>query len=186
DSHRKAASHPLAVLLNFALENEREGDGGGEDPQNSVNGGGNAEGTGTAQALFVVLDVEAQRSGDEDAGDIEASDDAMKFGEAAAETIRKLHRSQQEGASAHQAVRQEPPLEGLDVRPFGILGVNEEMFVMAKNIGEHDTDESKQNIFRAWPREARGHQWAGRQFWLLNEAGNMGTAYTEKACRKGK
>ena len=186
DSHRKAASHPLAVLLNFALENEREGDGGGEDPQNSVNGGGNAEGTGAAQALFVVLDVEAQRSGDEDAGHVEASDDAMKLGEAVAETIRKLHRSQQEGASAHQAVRQKPPLEGLDVRPFGIFGVNEEMLVVAKNIGEHEANQSKQNIFRAWPREARGHQWAGRQFWLLNEAGNMGTAYTEKACRKGK
>lgn len=156
-SNRKAAGHPLTVLLDFALEDEREGDGCGDHPQNGVNGGGNAERTGAAQALFVVLDVEAQRSGDENASDVEASDDAMKLGEAAAKAIRELHRCEQEGAGAHQTVRQEPPLERLDVRPFGILGINEEMLVVTKNINEHEADQSKQNIFRTRPRETRGH-----------------------------
>src|SRR5260370_42140313 len=48
------------------------------------------------------------------------------------------------------------------------------MLVMAENIGEHEADETKHKILRAWPREARGHQWAGRQFWLLDEVGTGG------------
>jgi hypothetical protein len=45
---------------------------------------------------------------------------------------------------------------------------------VAKNISDHQADESKYKILRAGPREARGHHWAGRQFWLLgswDEAG---------------
>jgi hypothetical protein len=186
DGHRKAASHPVAVLLNFALENEREGDGGGGHPQNGVSGSGNAERTSAAQALLEVLDVKAEGRGDENAGNIEASDDAMKLGEAAAETVGELHRTKQEGARTHQAVRQEPPLKGLDVRPFGILGVNEEMLVVAKNVGEHEADKSKQNIFWARPREARGHQGAGRQFCLLNRGGEYADRIHGKAVTQRK
>jgi len=171
DGNRKTAGHPLAMLLDFAVENEGQGDAGGEHPQDGIGGSGGAKGTRTAQAFLEVLDVETEGSGDEDAGDIEASDDAMEHGEAAAEALGKLHRAEQEGAGAHQAVRQKPPFEGLDVRPFGILGVNEEMLVMAKNVGDHDADDCEQNVFWAWPCEALGHQWGGRQFWLLDEAG---------------
>jgi len=133
----------LTMLLDFSVENESEGDAGGEHPQNGVNGGGHAEGTAAAHALLEVLDVEAQRSGDEHAGDIKASDDAMELGETLAEAVRELHGTEQEGAGAHQAVRQKPPLESMDVRPFGILGVNEKMLVMVENIGDHQADESK-------------------------------------------
>jgi hypothetical protein len=65
----------------------------------------------------------------------------MELGEAAAEPFRELHRAEQEGAGAHQAVRQKPPSERVDVRPFGILGVNEEVLVMAKNVGSHDAND---------------------------------------------
>jgi len=129
------------------------------------------KGTGRAGAFLEVLNVKAERSGDECTSDIEASDDAMEHGEAAAEAFRELHGTEQESAGAHQAVRQKPPFEGVDVRPFGILGVNEEMLVMAKNVGDHDADDCEQNVFWAWPCEALGHQWGGRQFWLLDEAG---------------
>ena len=159
------------MLLDFSIENEREGDTGGEHPQERVGGGSGAEGTSAARVLLEVLDVEAEGSGDEHAGDLEASDDAMELGEALAETVRKLHGAEQEGAGAHQAVREKPPLESSDVQPFGILGVNKEMFVMTENISEHQADESKYKILRPRPREARGHQRAGRQFWLLDKVG---------------
>ena len=157
DGDRKAASHPLTMLLDFAVEDEREGDASGEHPQDRVGGGSGAERTGAAHALLEVLNVEAERSGDEDAGDIEASDDAMELGEALAEAVGELHGPEQEGAGAHQAVGQKPPLESSDVQPFGILGVDEEMLVMVENVSDHQADESEQKIFRAWPREARGH-----------------------------
>ncbi len=115
-------------------------------------GGGDAKGSGGTRAFLEVLNVKAEGSGDEYTGELEASDDAMELGEAAAEAFGELHGAEQEGAGAHQAVRQEPPSEGLDVRPFRILGVNEEMLVMAKNVGDHDADDCKQNIFRARPR----------------------------------
>src|SRR5260370_37455162 len=127
-------------------------------------GGGDAKGSGGTRAFLEVLNVKAEGSGDEYTGDLEASDDAMELGEAAAEAFGELHGAEQEGAGAHQAVRQEPPSEGLDVRPFRILGINEEMLVMAKNVGEHDADDSEQNIFWARPHKALGHHWAGRQF----------------------
>jgi len=131
------------MLLDFSFENEREGDAGSEHPQNGIHGGGDAEGTGATHAFFEVLNVKAEGSGDEHAGDIKASNDAMELGESLAEAVRELHGTEQEGAGAHQAVRQKPPLESMDVRPFGILGVNEKMLVMVENIGDHQADESK-------------------------------------------
>src|SRR5216683_6017916 len=151
DGNRKAAGHPLTVLLDFTVEDEREGDAGSEHPQDGIGGRGGAKGTRTAHALLEVLNVEAEWSSDEHTGDIETSDDAVELGEALAETVRKLHGAEQEGAGAHQAVRQKPPLESSYVQPFGILGIDEEMLVMAKNISDHQADESEQKIFRAWP-----------------------------------
>src|SRR5258708_9353609 len=87
DGDRKAAGHPSTRLLDFAVANERDGDASGEHPQERVGGGSGAEGTGAAQALLEILDVEAKGGGDEDTGDIEASDNAMELGEALAETV---------------------------------------------------------------------------------------------------
>jgi len=57
--------------------------------------------TGAAHALLEVLNVKAEGSGDEHAGDIEASDDTMELGESLAEAFRELHGTEQEGAGAH-------------------------------------------------------------------------------------
>jgi hypothetical protein len=35
----------------------------------------------------------------------------------------------------------EPPLRGMDGRPFGLPGVNEETFVVSEDMGEHQADE---------------------------------------------
>jgi hypothetical protein len=77
------------------------------------------------------LNVGAERCGDENAGDVDASDDAMEFGVALAKAIGELHGAEDQGAGAGKAVGKEPPLEGLDVRPFGIFGVEEEAFIVA-------------------------------------------------------
>lgn len=164
DGHGEAAGHPLTVLLDFAFENEGEGDAGSEHPQNGVDSGGSAARTSAAHALLEILDVKAEGSGDEDAGDIEATEHAVEPGETLAEAFRELHGSEQESASAHQAVREKPPLESADVQPLGILGVDEEMLVMAKNVSDHQADESKYKIFRARPRQALGRKRCGRQF----------------------
>jgi hypothetical protein len=45
----RSCESSTTVVLNLALENEREGEGGGGHPQDGVNGGGNTERTGAAQ-----------------------------------------------------------------------------------------------------------------------------------------
>lgn len=186
DGNGKTASHPLAMLLDFTVEDEGHGDAGSEHPQNGVHGGGDAEGASRTGALLEMLDVKAEGSSDEYTSDVEAPDDAMELGKAAAEALRKLHGAEQEGAGAHYAVGQEPPLEGLDVRPFGIFGVNEEMLVVAKNVGDHDADDGEQNVFWARPREAPGREWGCRQFWLLSKAGRCRQHTLKKHAAKEK
>lgn len=144
DGDGEAADHPLAVLLDFSSKDEHEGDGGGGEPESSVGGAGKAEGTRGAHALLEILDVGAERGGDEDAGDVDASDDAVEFGVTLAKAIGELHGAEDEGAGAGDAVGEEPPLKGLDVRPFGIPGVEEEAFVMAENVEDHEADEGEE------------------------------------------
>ena len=149
DGDSEAADHPLAVLLNFASENEHEGDGGGGEPEGGVGGRGEAEGSRGAHALFEILDIGAEWRGDEDAGDIDAAYDAVEFGIALAKAIGELHGAENQGAGAGDAVGEKPPLEGLDVRPFGIFGVEEKAFIVAENVDNHEADECEEKIFRA-------------------------------------
>lgn len=149
DGDGEAADHPLAVLLDLSSEDEHEGDGGGGEPESGVDGSGDAEGTRGAHALLEILDVGAERGGDEDAGDIDAADDAVEFGVTLAKAIGELHRAEDEGAGAGDAVREQPPLKGLDMRPFGIFGVEEEAFIVAENVEDHEADKSEEKIFRA-------------------------------------
>ena len=83
------------------------------------------------------MDVETEWRADEDSGDIEAADNAMEFREALTKAIRKLHWSEQERTRAHDAMRQQIPLERTDVSPFRILGLDKEPFVMAENVSHH-------------------------------------------------
>lgn len=52
-------------------------------------------------------------------------------------------------------MREEPPLEGLDVGPFGVGRVNEEAFVVVEDVGDHETDEREEQVFRARQGKAR-------------------------------
>ena len=89
------------------------------------------------------MDVETEWGTDENTGYVEAPDNAMKFRETLAKTIGELHWSEQESACSHDAVRQKIPFEGADVSPFGVVAVDEEAFIMDKNVGHHQTDKSK-------------------------------------------
>ena len=151
----EAADHPLAVQLDFAPEDEHEGDGGGGHPESGVGDGGKAEGARRAHALFEILDVGAERGGDEDTGDVDAANDAMEFSVTLAKAIGKLHGAEDQGAGAGDPVGQEPPLEGLDVGPFGVLGVDEKAFIVAENVGDHEADEGEEKIFGTRAGKAR-------------------------------
>lgn len=174
DGDGEAADHPLAVLLDFASEDEHEGDGGSGHPESGVGGGGEAEGARGAHALFEILDVGAERGSDEDAGDVDAADDAMEFGITLAKAIRELHGAEKEGTGSGYAVGKEPPLKGLDVRPFAILGVEEKAFIVDENVGNHEADESKEKIF--WTRQGKTGKRAGliQAFAPLFEPGKAG------------
>ena len=76
----------------------------------------------------------------------------MKLGETFADAIRKLHGAEDEGAGSGQAVREEPPLKGCNVGPFGIFGIDEKVLVVAEDVREHQPDESKDKILCAQTR----------------------------------
>jgi len=58
-----------------------------------------------------MLYVKAERRSGENTSDIKTSDDAMEPCKTLAQTIRKLHRTEQKHACTGQTVRQKPPLE---------------------------------------------------------------------------
>ena len=73
----------------------------------------------------------------------------METGVTLAKTIRELHGAENQGTGAGDGVGKQPPLEGLDVRPFGISGVEEEAFIVVENVGNHEADEGEEKIFWA-------------------------------------
>ncbi len=100
ESDGEAAGHPPAVLLDFSVEDENHGDAGGEDPKGCIDGSGDAEGAGGTHTLLVVLNVETKWSSYEDPSDIEATNDAVEFNEALAETVGELHWPKKKRAGA--------------------------------------------------------------------------------------
>ncbi len=104
DGAGEAAGHPLAVELDLALEDEDHGYGGGQEPDAGVGDRGDGEGAGFAESLLEVLDVDAHGCADDDAGYVEASHDAVGFGETLAETVGKLERPEKERACGGEAV----------------------------------------------------------------------------------
>lgn len=149
DGAGEASGHPLAVLGDVAFEDESHGDGGGEDPDGGIGGGRESEAAGFSEALFKVLDVHTERRSEEDAGYVKASCDTVEFGKTLAEAVGELHGAEQEGGSGDESVGQEPPAEGMDVRPFGVVGSNEEALVMPQDIGVHEGDESEEKTLGA-------------------------------------
>ena len=76
---RKAASHPLPVLLNLTFENEDHRNPGSNHPQRGVHRAGNTERSGIAHALLEVLDVKAEWRGHEYTCDIDSADYTMEL-----------------------------------------------------------------------------------------------------------
>jgi hypothetical protein len=83
------------------------------------------------------LDVEAKWRANENAGNIKAPYNAMKFCETLAKAIGELHRPEQKSASAHNSMGQEIPLEGINVSPLGIFAIEKEALVVRENVSDH-------------------------------------------------
>ena len=150
----KAAGHPLAVLLDFSIENEPQGDGGGAHPQAALDERFDGERAVASDALFEPLDVRPHRGRNKCAGDVQAADDAVQLHVALPEAIGELHRPEEQRAGAGQSVRQQPPLERRDVPPFRVGRIDEEAFVVDQHVGEHQGDKPEEQILRAQPRAA--------------------------------
>src|ERR1700730_18427799 len=78
---RKAASHPLPVLLNLPLENKDRRNPGSSHPQRGVHCGSNSERSGIvhALALLEVLDVKAEWRGHKYTCDVDSADYPMEL-----------------------------------------------------------------------------------------------------------
>ena len=145
----EAARHPLAVLLDLPLENERERDASGEHPQACLEYGFNRERARKSQRLVEVLDVDAERRRDEDAGDHRGvRPRAWTPMKRATQAIGELHRAEDQCAGAGDRVGQQPPRERLDVHPLAVGGIDEEALACGQPPKKHQTDQAEQQVFR--------------------------------------
>ena len=79
---RKAARHPLLMLVNLSFENEHHRNTGSNDPQGGVRSSSNTERSGIAHA-----DIEAEGSCHEHTGNVDSPDDPMELPETLAKAI---------------------------------------------------------------------------------------------------
>ncbi len=140
----------MAVLLDFAVEDKSEGDGGSQHQQDCVNQRGNAEGARAAYSFVEILNVGAERSKNQRTCNVDSPGYPMEFRKTLAQAIGKLQRTQQKGAGAGQSVGQQIPSERMIVPPDGVRPVNQETLVVAKNVSHHQADETKKQIFRPY------------------------------------
>src|SRR5271157_4179057 len=152
---RKAASHPLPVLLNLTFENEDHRSAGSNHPQRGVHRGGNTERSGIAHALLKVLDVKAEWRGQEYTCDIDSADYTMELPKTIAKSVGELHRALQQSARTGDSMWQQPPLKGFVVLPQRILRMHQKTLIVRDNVGQHHGDEAKQKILWAQPGGAR-------------------------------
>lgn len=101
-----------------------------------------------------MLYIDSGRSSDKNTSNINPSDDAVELDETLPQSVRELHRPEDKRTAAGHTMPQEPPLERLDMEPFGVLCIEEEAFFMVENVRNHQADEPKEKILRAQPRHA--------------------------------
>ena len=122
-----------------------------------------------AHSLCEVLDVDADGSPDDNASHIEAAHHSMSFSETFAETVGKLERPQKKRKCSGEAVGQQDPLEGLNMLPFRIPGVDEKALVVPKHVDVHESDERKEQVLRPQPgKTSNRHKRSG----AMNRCGN--------------
>ena len=140
---RKAASHPLPVLLNLPLKNEDHCNPGSNHPQCGVRRGGNTERSGITHSLLEVLDVKAEWRGHEYTCDVDSADYTMEPPETIANPVCELHWAQQQSARTGDSMGQQPPLKGFVVLPHRILRMYQKTLIVRDNVGQHQADGSK-------------------------------------------
>jgi hypothetical protein len=150
-----AARHPLAVLLNLAIQNKVQRDGGRRCQQNGVHRRGNGKGAGISDVLLQVLNIDPERRQNEHSRDVNATDDAMHLREPPAQPVGELQRREQQRTRARQTVGQQPPLERLDVIPVRVAAVDNEGLVVLHDVTHHQADAGEQEILAVEPRCAR-------------------------------
>jgi len=144
---RKAASHPLPMLLNLPFKNEDHRNPGSNHPQRGVRRGSNAERSGIAHALLEVLNVKAEWRRHEYTCDIDSTDYTMEPPETMAKPVGELHRAQQQSARTGNSMGQQPPLKGCVVLPYRILRLHQKTLIVKDNVGQHQAYGGKQQIF---------------------------------------
>src|SRR5215469_3545032 len=135
------------MLVNLPLENEDQCNPGRKHPQHGLHGCSNTERSGNTRALLRVLDIEAEGRCQEHTPNIDAPDDPMEPAETLTKAIGKLYWAEQKRACSGNSMRQQPPLKGLVVRPHRIFRINQETFIVKDNVGQHQADGSKEQIF---------------------------------------
>jgi hypothetical protein len=64
-------------------------------------------------------------------------------------------------------MRQQVPLEGLNVWPLGILRIDEKALIVPEHIEQHQAKEAKKQVLRTQPRVAFDCHWSGRHLKIL-------------------
>jgi hypothetical protein len=73
----------------------------------------------------------------------------MEFGEALAEAVRELHRTEQNSARTGQSMRQQIPLEAFIMLPNWSVRMPKEALVVVDDIRDHQPDDGKDDIFNS-------------------------------------
>jgi hypothetical protein len=114
-----------------------------------------------AMPVVTIHNIEAEGSCQEHTRNVDAPDYPMELAETLTKAIGELHGAQQKRAC--YSMRQQPPLKGLIVLPNRVLRMYQETSIVTDNVGQHQADGSKEQIFCAGPRTAleryqhRGH-----------------------------
>jgi len=144
---RKAASHPLPVLLHLSLKNEDHRNPGSNHPQGGVHGCSDAERSRIAHTLLEVLDVKAEWRSHEYTCDIDSADYTVELPETIAESVGELQRRQQQSARTGDSMWQQPPLKRFEVLPHRILRMHQKTLIVRDNVSQHQAYGSKQQTF---------------------------------------
>lgn len=135
-----------------------------------------------SHAFLEVLDIEAEGSCQEHTGNVDAPDDPVEPAETLTKPVGELHWAQQKSTCSCYSMRQQPPLKGRIVLPDRVLRMYQETLIVKDDVGQHQADGGKEQIFCAEPRTAldryqhRGHEKAPSAVHFCRPAGSIMTS----------